>query len=209
MSPGQACSETNCLTSSPPEHTPPTAVPLPPPTSCLPACQLPSVVPFAHLTTAGLLPDRPYTMSSLPVNTHQAATFKQLRKPHLFSEAFQLERPPTTHSRQQHTGYPKTVLPRVSGRGCSWLWTPRGLAWGSKRQEHQSPSWTESPMLYLVRTSTSLSEPLWVKVHPEPPSPGAIWALRTTEPWIPAGGLRQFHSLWVWGNTCLLQSIAK
>lgn len=52
--------------------------------------------PVRPLTAAGLLPGRPYTMSSLPVNIHQAATFKQLWEPHLFSGTFQLEGPPTT-----------------------------------------------------------------------------------------------------------------
>lgn len=84
------------FTYSPPEHSPPTALPLPPPTLCLPAGQLLSVVPFAHSQLRGLLSGRPYTTSSLPVNIHQAATFEQLWEPHLFSGTFQLEGPPTT-----------------------------------------------------------------------------------------------------------------
>lgn len=86
-SPGQAGSEPSCFTSSPSEHARPRFCP------CLRlhgALRLPASLcgPLRPLTTADLLPGRLYTMSSLPVNIHQAATFKQLGEPHLFSGAF-------------------------------------------------------------------------------------------------------------------------
>lgn len=49
-------------------------------------CQLPPCGPLRPLTTAGLLPGRLYMMSSLPVNTHQSATSKQLEA--IYSGAF-------------------------------------------------------------------------------------------------------------------------
>lgn len=70
--------------------------------------------PLRLLTAAGLLPGRPYTMSSLPVNIHQAATFEQLWEPHLFSGTFQLEGPPTTSITQAIPSGSLWVLSRGS-----------------------------------------------------------------------------------------------
>lgn len=131
------------------------------------------------LTTAGLLPGRPYMMSSLPVNIHQAVTFEQLREPHLFSGTFQLEGSPTVSSSQ--------------GPSECWavspLWAQQGLAPGARGRtcldcgSHTAPN---KDRLLIVGIFVGQG-PSWTTFT------GEIWGLRTTQSWTPALGSRKLH----------------
>lgn len=125
-------------------------------------------LPLRPLTTAGLLPGHPYTMSSLPVNVHQAATFKQLGEPHLFSGTFQLEVPPTASSTQAS---PRGSL--SAGQGVPF--EPR-RPWPGEQEAGTSCHLVglRASRHCLIRFASLVLEPLWVKVHPKPPSPREI-----------------------------------
>lgn len=148
---------------------------------------------FHPLTTAGLLPGRPYMMSSLPVNIHQAVTFERLREPHLFSGTFQPEGSPTVSSSQG----PSECL------AVSPLWAQQGLAPGARGRAcldcgpHTTPNKNR-----LLTTGIFVGQGLsWTNF------PGEIWGLRTTQSWTLAQGLKKLHLVWTWG-ACPLQSIA-
>ena len=157
------------FTSSPPEHTPPTALPLPPPTLCLPACQLPSVVPFAHSQLQASFRATPTRWA--------ICQLVYIKLPHSNSS----ESPICSQEHSSSKDHPPSASRRPAQEGPSEYWALEAgfpilpsRAWPERAggRHIQSPGWTKGPILHLIRNSSSLWEPLWVKAHPDTPSPG-------------------------------------